>query len=159
MKKLLAVGVVAAFTSCITIAQTDQSNDVHLTSRSQTMELGAFSISLAVADLAASRKFYEQLGFTAIGGEADQNWLILQNGDATIGLFQGMFEGNIMTFNPGWSGTGDHPDEFTDVREIQQRLKTQGVTLTSEADESTTGPASLMLLDPDGNTILIDQHR
>ena len=159
MKKLFAIGVVAAFAPCITIAQTDLSNDVHVTSGSQTMELGAFSISLAVKDLSASRTFYEQLGFTAIGGEAEQNWLILKNGDATIGLFQGMFEKNIMTFNPGWSGTGNHPDEFTDVREIQQRLKKLGITLTSEAEESTTGPASLTLLDPDGNAILIDQHR
>lgn len=159
MKNLLAIGVIAGLTSCITIDQTDHSDDVNLASGSQTMELGTFSISLAVADLSASRTFYEQLGFTVIGGEAAQNWLILQNGDATIGLFHGMFEKNIMTFNPGWSRTGDHPDEYTDIREIQQRIKQQGLTLTSEADESTTGPASLMLVDPDGNTILIDQHR
>ncbi len=159
MKNIIALGVIAGLTSCITLDQTDHSDDVNLTSRSQTMELGTFSISLAVEDLSASRTFYEQLGFTVIGGEAPQNWLILRNGDATIGLFHGMFEENIMTFNPGWSRTGDHPDEFTDIREIQQRIKKQGLTLTSEADESTTGPASLTLLDPDGNAILIDQHR
>ena len=159
MKNLFVIGVIAAFTSCTSIDQTDQSNDVNLASATQTMELGTFSISLAVADLSASRIFYEQLGFTAVGGEASRDWLILQNGDATIGLFQGMFEKNIMTFNPGWSRAGDHPDEFTDIREIQQRIKKQGLTLMSETDGSTTGPASLMLLDPDGNTILIDQHR
>ncbi len=111
------------------------------------MHLGHFSISLAVKDLAASRTFYETLGFEVTGGQAEQNWLILQNGDSTIGLFQGMFESNVLTFNPGW-----------DAREIQRRLKDNGLALTAEADESTTGPASLMLIDPDGNQVLIDQH-
>ena len=123
------------------------------------MDLGNFSISLAVKDLSASRAFYETLGFTALGGEPDQNWLILRNGDATIGLFQGMFEDNIMTFNPGWSRDGDHPETFTDIRDLQKQLKASGITLTTEVDESTTGPASVTLGDPDGNVILLDQHR
>ena len=122
------------------------------------MHLGAFSISLAVKDLAASRAFYEKLGFEAWGGEPANNWLILQNGTSTIGLFQGMFEQNIMTFNPGWTSSGETLAEFKDVREIQRHLKQSGLELMSEADESTTGPASLMLVDPDGNPILIDQH-
>ncbi len=122
------------------------------------MHLGHFSISLAVKDLAASRAFYEQLGFEVVFGEAEQNWLILQNGDSTIGLFQGMFERNVMTFNPGWDARAQRLEEFIDVRDIQRRLKENGLTLTTEADESTTGPASLMLIDPDGNPVLIDQH-
>ncbi len=123
------------------------------------MDLGAFSISLAVSDLSASREFYEKLGFKEIGGDATQNWLILQNGASTIGLFQGMFERNSLTFNPGWDNHGNHPEEFTDVREIQRDLKGRGLNLQTEADESSTGPASLTLLDPDGNPVLIDQHR
>ncbi len=126
--------------------------------RKSQMDLGNFSISLAVKDLAASRAFYEKLGFAAVGGEAEQNWLILQNETATIGLFQGMFEKNIMTFNPGWTRTAETLEEFTDVREIQRRLKEQGLELTTEADETTKGPANLTLVDPDGNPILIDQH-
>ena len=122
------------------------------------MDLGHFSISLAVKDLTASRAFYEQLGFEVVFGEAEQNWLILQNGDSTIGLFQGMFERNVMTFNPGWDARAQRLEEFTDVRDIQRRLKESGLTLTTEADESTTGPASLTLIDPDGNPVLIDQH-
>ena len=124
----------------------------------QPMNLGAFSISLTVKDIAASRAFYEKLGFAQMGGEQEQNWLILRNGESTIGLFQGMFEKNIMTFNPGWSSDGDHPEEFTDVRELQRTLKERGVVLTTEADESTTGPASIVFEDPDGNLILFDQH-
>jgi len=122
------------------------------------MELGAFSVSLAVKDIEASKLFYEKLGFTVFGGDQSQNWLIMKNGDHVIGLFQGMFEKNILTFNPGWNGDAQPLGEFTDVREIQRRLKERGVELISEADESTTGPASLMMLDPDGNTILLDQH-
>ena len=122
------------------------------------MELGVFSISLAVKDLEASRAFYEKFGFRVTGGEASQNWLILKNGDHVIGLFQGMFEKNLMTFNPGWDGEGKTLDSFTDVRELQRRLKEQGVELANEADESTTGPASFMAVDPDGNPILVDQH-
>ncbi len=123
------------------------------------MDLGAFSVSLAVKDLEASRDFYEKLGFEPIGGDQKQNWLILKNGDHVLGLFQGMFEKNIMTFNPGWDQSGKELESFTDVREIQRELKHRGIALGSEADESTSGPASLMLSDPDGNQILIDQHR
>lgn len=122
------------------------------------MDLGNFSLSLAVKDLATSRAFYEKLGFEAIGGEATQNWLILRNGACIIGLFQGMFQQNMLTFNPGWNSEGETLAEFTDVREIQRRLKQSGVELKTEADESTSGPASLTLIDPDGNPILIDQH-
>ncbi len=124
----------------------------------QEIDLGAFSVSLAVKDLATSRSFYEKLGFQAIIGEPEQNWLILQNGNSTIGLFQGMFEKTILTFNPGWANRGDHPKQFTDIRELQRRLVEQGVELLSEADESTSGPASFTLIDPDGNPILFDQH-
>ena len=123
------------------------------------MDLGAFSVSLAVKDLAASRTFYETLGFEAFHGEAARGWLIMKNGDAVIGLFQGMFERNVLTFNPGWDGNAQPVDPFTDVREIQRRLRTAGVSFDQEADESTSGPASLILTDPDGNPIFIDQHR
>lgn len=122
------------------------------------MELGAFSISLAVKDIEASRAFYEKFGFKAFAGNAAQNWLILKNGDHVIGLFQGMFEKNIMTFNPGWDSSAQNLATFTDVRELQRQLKAQGVQLQQEADESTTGPASFIAVDPDGNPILVDQH-
>ena len=122
------------------------------------MQLGAFSISLAVKDIEASRAFYAKLGFETVGGNAAENWLILRNGAATIGLFQGMFEKNILTFNPGWDSEAKPMGDFTDVREIQRRLKAQGVSLDVEADESTTGPASFIAVDPDGNPILVDQH-
>lgn len=122
------------------------------------MELGAFSISLSVKDIEASKVFYEKLGFSVFGGDQSQNWLILKNGEHIIGLFQGMFEGNILTFNPGWDQDAQPIGEFTDVREIQRQLKSQDVELMAEADESTSGPASFMLVDPDGNTILVDQH-
>lgn len=122
------------------------------------MELGAFSISLAVEDLEASRAFYEKFGFKVFGGNPSQNWLILKNGHHVIGLFHGMFEKNILTFNPGWDQDAQKLVAFTDVRELQRRLKAQGVTLLNEADESTTGPASLIAVDPDGNPILVDQH-
>ncbi len=122
------------------------------------MELGAFSVSLAVRDLEASRSFYEKLGFTVTGGDAAQNWLILKNGPHVIGLFQGMFEKNILTFNPGWDQNARRLDRFTDVRELQRRLKAAGIELITEADEASTGPASFMTVDPDGNPILVDQH-
>ena len=122
------------------------------------MELGAFSVSLSVKDIEASRVFYEKLGFSALGGDQSQNWLILKNGEHVIGLFQGMFEGNILTFNPGWDQSAQPLEEFTDVRELQRQLKAQSVELMAEADESTSGPASFMLTDPDGNVILVDQH-
>ena len=123
------------------------------------MDLGAFSVSLSVKDLEASREFYSTLGFEPVFGSADENYLILRNGDHVIGLFQGMFERNILTFNPGWDQHGAETESFTDVRDIQKHLKSQGVQLASEADETTQGPASFMLIDPDGNPILIDQHR
>jgi len=122
------------------------------------MELGAFSISLAVKDIKASKTFYERLGLEVFQGDISQNWLIMKNGECVIGLFQGMFEKNILTFNPGWDNDAQNLDSFTDVRELQRQLKAQGVEVTSEADESTTGPASFMVLDPDGNPILVDQH-
>ena len=122
------------------------------------MELGNFSVSLTVQDIEASRAFYEKLGFTVFGGDASQNWLILKNGNAVIGLFQGMFERNMLTFNPGWDSNARPLPTFTDVRELQRRLRAQGVQLVSEADESTTGPASFLVVDPDGNPILVDQH-
>ncbi len=122
------------------------------------MNLGAFSISLAVKDLEASRAFYEKFGFKVFGGDASQRWLILKNGDHLIGLFQGMFEKNMLTFNPGWDSNANRVDGFTDVRELQRRLKEQGVQLAVEADETTSGPAHFMAIDPDGNPILVDQH-
>jgi len=122
------------------------------------VDLGAFSISLAVKDIQASQAFYEKFGFQVFGGDVTQNWLILKNGDHTIGLFQGMFEKNTMTFNPGWSQDAVGVEAFTDVRELQRELKAQGVELLSEVDESTTGPGSFMAVDPDGNPILVDQH-
>ncbi len=122
------------------------------------MELGNFSVSLAVKDIEASRSFYEKLGFKVFGGNAAQKWLIMRNGDRVIGLFQGMFEKNILTFNPGWDSNAQKLASFTDVRELQRQLKAQGVTLQTEADESTTGPASFIAVDPDGNPILVDQH-
>lgn len=122
------------------------------------MRLGNFSVSLSVKDLAASRAFYEKLGFRQFGGDAAQNWLILQNETATIGLFQGMFEKNLLTFNPGWGRSAQTLPDYDDVREIQRQLKSRGLTPVTAADESTTGPASLVLIDPDGNPILIDQH-
>ena len=122
------------------------------------MELGAFSISLAVKDIKASKTFYEKLGFKVFMGDISQNWLILKNGEHTIGLFQGMFERNTLTFNPGWDSNAQKLDTFTDVRELQNQLKAQGVELMSEADEGTAGPASIMVMDPDGNPILVDQH-
>ena len=122
------------------------------------MQLGAFSISLAVKDIAASRAFYEKLGFTPFAGDQSRNWLILKNGEAVVGLFQGMFDKNILTFNPGWDSSAQRLSSFTDVRELQRRLKAQGVPLVQEADESTAGPASFVAVDPDGNPILVDQH-
>ncbi|HZI13921.1 MAG TPA: VOC family protein [Myxococcus sp.] len=122
------------------------------------MRLGNFSVSLAVKDLAASRAFYEKLGFRAIGGDPAKNWLILQNETSTIGLFQGMFDRNLLTFNPGWDRNANTLADFDDVRELQRTLQARGLTLSAVADEASTGPASLMLVDPDGNPILIDQH-
>ncbi len=122
------------------------------------MDLAVFSISLAVKDLGASRTFYEKFGFAVFAGDASQNWLIMKNGDHVIGLFQGIFERNILTFNPRWDSNAQRLATFTDVRELQRRLKAQGVQLQQEADESTTGPARFVAVDPDGNPILVDQH-
>lgn len=122
------------------------------------MDLGAFSVSLAVKDIETSKRFYETLGFSVFMGDQAQNWLIMRNGDCVIGLFQGMFEGNILTFNPGWSGEAQPLAGFTDVRSLQRHLKQSSAHFITEADESTTGPASFMISDPDGNTILFDQH-
>ena len=122
------------------------------------MDLGNFSVSLTIKDLEASRNFYQKLGFEPIFGEASQGWLILRNGDATIGLFQGMFERNTLTFNPGWDRDGNALPSFTDVREIQRALKAAGVEFTLEADEAGSGPGSFIVVDPDGNPILFDQH-
>ena len=123
------------------------------------MELGAFSVSLTVKDIQVSKEFYEKLGFEFFGGDISQNWVILKNGDTVIGLFQGMFDKNMLTFNPGWDGNAQEVDKFVDVREIQRKLKEQGVEFASEADESTNGPASFIIADPDGNPILFDQPR
>jgi lactoylglutathione lyase len=122
------------------------------------MKLGAFSVSLSVKDIHASRAFYEQLGFTQFGGDSSQNWLIMKNGDHVIGLFQGMFERNALTFNPGWDQNAQPLAEFTDIRELQRQLKAKGMTFAQEADETTTGPTSFVLIDPDGNPVLVDQH-
>lgn len=122
------------------------------------MELGTFSVSLAVKDLEASKAFYAKLGFAPFAGEAAQGWLILRNGPCVIGLFQRMFERNILTFNPGWDGEARPLESFVDVRELQRRLKAQGMAFAQEADEATTGPASFVVVDPDGNPILFDQH-
>ncbi len=123
------------------------------------MKLGAFSVSLTVKDIHKSKEFYEDLGFQALGGDITQNWLILKNEDCIIGLFQGMFEKNILTFNPGWNQNAESLESFTDIRELQKQLKAKGIKVLTEADETTTGPAHFTIEDPDGNQILIDQHR
>lgn len=122
------------------------------------MELGAFSVSLAVKDLEKSKFFYEKLGFKICAGDPSQNWLIMKNGNCVVGLFQGMFDKNILTFNPGWDSNAQQLKEFTDIRELQRQLKASGIIPLTEADESSTGPASFMIADPDGNPVLIDQH-
>ncbi|MDP5150664.1 VOC family protein [Rheinheimera baltica] len=123
------------------------------------MDLGAFSVSLTVKDIAASKAFYEKLGFTHKGGDQSQGWLVLKNGTTVIGLFQGMFDKNILTFNPGWDSNAQHLAEFTDVRDIQKQLQEQGITLAVAADANSSGPAHIVLEDPDGNQIMLDQHR
>ncbi|AXI10907.1 glyoxalase [Oceanobacillus zhaokaii] len=123
------------------------------------MKLGAFSVSLTVKDINVSRSFYENLGFEAFGGDITQNWLIMKNENCIIGLFQGMFDKNILTFNPGWNENAENLDSFTDIRELQKQLKTKGITMQAEADESSEGPAHFIIEDPDGNQILVDQHR
>jgi catechol 2,3-dioxygenase-like lactoylglutathione lyase family enzyme len=156
MPQRLAGAAAAALLACAALGGAAPST--HAPGDERTMELGNFSVSLAVKDLAASRAFYETLGFKTFGGDAEQGWLILQNGTATIGLFQGMFERNILTFNPGWNAKAETLETFTDVRELQKRLLAAGIELQAEADEESTGPAIFMLSDPDGNPILVDQH-
>jgi lactoylglutathione lyase len=158
MNRFAKIPIAVALVAIVTLAAGTFSRTLPPAPEDQAMKLGAFSVSLAVKDIAASKDFYEKLGFAPITGEEKQNWLILQNGTTTIGLFQGMFEENIFTFNPGWTSTMGDVEGFQDVREIQSLLKSRGLTLTTEADESTTGPASLTLSDPDGNMILFDQH-
>jgi len=128
------------------------------TKEKNAMELGNFSVSLTVKDILASKAFYEKLDFKEVGGKLEENWIVLQNGDARIGLFQGMLDKNIMTFNPGWTKDKETLTDFQDVRELQRTLKARGITMTTEADETTEGPAYFMVTDPDGNTILVDQH-
>jgi catechol 2,3-dioxygenase-like lactoylglutathione lyase family enzyme len=156
MKKitLLTLGLVAAFVlGLYTNPTTAKQHD------SDTMKLGAFSISLSVKDIKASKQFYESLGFTAFGGSLEKNYLIMKNGNSLVGLFQGMFQGNILTFNPGWDENAKNTEEFDDVREIQRQLKKKGIKINNEVDEKTSGPAGIMITDPDGNVVLIDQHR
>lgn len=124
----------------------------------KTMDFGNFSVSLSVEDIHASKAFYEKLDFKQVGGDLEQNWVVLQNGSARIGLFQGMFENNILTFNPGWSDDASALEDFQDVRELQRIIKARGITMTTAADESTEGPAHFVLTDPDGNMLLFDQH-
>ena len=128
------------------------------TKEKKAMELGNFSVSLSVKDIKASKAFYEKLDFKEVGGKLDENWIVLQNGNARIGLFQGMFDKNIMTFNPGWTKDKETLTDFEDVRELQRVFKARGITMTTEADESTQGPGYFMVADPDGNTLLFDQH-
>ena len=125
----------------------------------KNVDLGSFSVSLSVTDIEVSRDFYSKLGFQPIGGNTAEKWLILRNGEHVIGLFEGMFEKNMLTFNPGWDQQGNETNSFTDVREIQRQLRQLGIALVTEADESSHGPASFMVIDPDGNPILVDQHR
>lgn len=151
------VGVLAVYLGGLVTAQVTAPTTNQASGEAQ-MRLGNFSVSLAVKDIGASRTFYEKLGFRVFGGDQAKNWLILQNETSTIGLFQGMFDKNTLTFNPGWDRKGGTLPEFDDVRAIQRTLKSRGLKLATEANESTSGPASLMVLDPDGNPILIDQH-
>lgn len=171
MKKslLILLGLAAAF--CFSIiffkaiankqtedTQLEQQNKLNL-KKENNMKLGAFSLSLSVKDLKTSKQFYENLGFTVFGGGMEQNYLIMKNGNALIGLFQGMFTGNMLTFNPGWDENAKNIEPFDDIRTIQKQLKAKGIAINPEAEENTTGPASFMVTDPDGNVVLFDQHR
>ncbi len=162
-KYLIITGLIASFAIGFyintVIAQQPKNDHLTETIKLNNMKLGAFSISLSVKDLTTSKEFYEKIGFDVFAGSMEQNYLIMKNGNALIGLFQGMFQGNILTFNPGWDENAKNIEDFDDIREIQRQLKSNGLSLTSEADEKTSGPASLMLTDPDGNVILLDQHR
>ncbi len=138
--------------------QPTQTKPTQTKKKDNKMQLGVFSVSLAVKDISVSRSFYEKFGFEEVGGDMKQNWIILQNGTTTIGLFQGMFKKNMLTFCPGWNRKKEALKEFQDVRELQRRLKERGIKMQTEADESSTGPASFVVIDPDGNPILVDQH-
>lgn len=155
---MILAGLAALLAGCAAGSSDSTHASVRAAAGEPGLDLGNFSVSLAVKDLKASRAFYEQLGFSVVGGNADQNWLIMQNRTATIGLFQGMFPRNIMTFNPGWDRNSRTLAKFDDVRDLQQRLRARGLTPAPAADEGSMGPASFMLVDPDGNPILIDQH-
>lgn len=156
MKTLTALTLTGALaTSAIAGALTNQAIQAK---EKKTMELGNFSVSLTVKDIKASKAFYEKLDFKEVGGKLEENWIVLQNGNARIGLFQGMFDKNIMTFNPGWTKDKETLKDFQDVRELQRTLKARGITMAPEADETTEGPAYFMVTDPDGNTLLFDQH-
>lgn len=157
MKRISAIIFIAA--AAFFLGSSFRENNNQNNAKTEHMKLGAFSMSLSVKDLQTSKTFYENLGFTVFGGGMERKYLIMKNGNALIGLFQGMFQGNIITFNPGWDESAQKVDPFDDVRDIQKHLKSKGIKLTSEANETTIGPASLTLTDPDGNVILIDQHR
>lgn len=152
------LGLVIALAMCGCAATQKGHHAADTQKEEASMQLGNFSVSLAVKDLAASREFYEKLGFRQVGGAAAQNYLIMQNATSTIGLFQGMFEGNILTFNPGWDRDTNALADFDDVRKIQRAFKAEGIAFATEADEASTGPASFVITDPDGNMILVDQH-
>lgn len=163
-KSMFLAGILAAFASGVSVnaifaKQPETAGIITDKEITNDIKLGAFSVSLSVKDLKVSKEFYENLGFHAFGGSMEENYLIMKNGNALIGLFQGMFQGNILTFNPGWDENAKNLDDFNDVRDIQKHLKSKGIPLMSEADENTSGPASLMTTDPDGNLVLIDQHR
>ena len=153
MRALTLAGVLAV----IAIAGTTTTPSAE-TKEKKVMELGNFSVSLTVKDIKASKAFYEKLDFKEVGGKLEENWIVLQNGNARIGLFQGMFDKNLMTFNPGWTKDKEVMTDFQDVRELQRTFKARGITMTTEADETTEGPAYFMVADPDGNTLLFDQH-
>jgi len=155
---VLAALALCALPACGTVEDARPTADPLFPPIRSSLPLGTFSVSLSVKDLAQSRAFYEKLGFEAIGGAPTQSWQVLRNGTTTIGLFQGMFEGNLLTFNPGWSIDGEHPEQFPDVRELQAKLDNDGVKLMTRAEPTSNGPANITLMDPDGNVILIDQH-
>ena len=158
MKALALAGVLASIAIVATI--TTRSAETPGIKESKAMELGNFSVSLTVKDIKASKAFYEKLDFKEVAGKLEDNWIVLQNGNARIGLFQGMFDKNVLTFNPGWSGPGEEADEFTDVRAIKDALVAAGVDIVEDnTGDEPEGPAHLSLVDPDGNPILIDQHR
>ncbi|MFT7677802.1 MAG: lactoylglutathione lyase [Planctomycetota bacterium] len=163
MKRILLASLLAsvAWNTPQDKSSQDEAKPAPASAPASSMNLGGFSVSLAVKDLAASRAFYEKLGFEQAGGVPEQNWLILRNGTTVVGLFQGMFEDNILTFNPGWASVGEHPKEFTDIRDLEKKLVELGITpvVSIPAGHPESGPASVVLADPDGNTILLDQHR